>query len=238
MMTVFPVLALHPEEAGQAARQDFFGTAFAIAPGVFMTAAHVVANALEHGRLAIGGPAGGEGRPLGSAVVQRYECFNDRDVALLFCDVTGVTLLNAWLLHRVQVLTDLGAFGYPHAVTRSSSNVERLDVVFRAYKGHVITIRGFERLHDEPAIYEISCRFPEGMSGAPLLLNQNGSLAVTGVVLGTSTVEYGGIAHDVGIAIVCDEIVGLRSEILGGEIGARLNLDGAFLGPSLENARS
>jgi hypothetical protein len=42
MRTVFPVVALNRDDAGQAARPDFFGTAFAVAPGVFMTAAHVV----------------------------------------------------------------------------------------------------------------------------------------------------------------------------------------------------
>ena len=66
---------------------------------------------------------------------------------------------------RVQVLTDLSAFGYPHAVTRAN-DTEHFKVVYRAYKGHVITTRGFWRLPAEPAVYEISCRFPEGLSGA------------------------------------------------------------------------
>jgi len=237
MRTVFPVLALHPERAGETARPDFFGTAFAVAPGVFMTAAHVVANACAEGRLAIGGPADSEGHSMGAAVVERYERFDDRDVALLFSDVSAVTLLNVWMVRRVQVLTDLNAFGYPHAVTWSSDG-ERLNVVFRAYKGHVITIRGFERLPDEPSVYEISCPFPVGLSGAPLLLNQHGSLALTGIVLGTSTVTYGGVDQVVGIGMIADQIVRLKSTILGGELGDRLSFDGAFLVPDNWTLRS
>jgi len=30
MRTVFPVIAMNPQEAGQMARPDFFGTAFAV----------------------------------------------------------------------------------------------------------------------------------------------------------------------------------------------------------------
>jgi hypothetical protein len=56
MRTVFPVLATTPETT-ELARPEFFGTAFAIGAGVF-TAAHVVTAALEHGQLALGGPAG------------------------------------------------------------------------------------------------------------------------------------------------------------------------------------
>ena len=62
--TVFPVLAVRPDAKGQAARPDFFGTAFAVGPGVFMTAAHVVVAAEEHGAVALAGPTG-DGQPVG-----------------------------------------------------------------------------------------------------------------------------------------------------------------------------
>jgi hypothetical protein len=101
---------------------------------------------------------------MGAAQVNHFEAWVDRDLALLFCDAQDVTPLNQWLIERVQVLTDLSSFGYPHAVTKSAG-ADRLDVVFRAYKGHVITVRGFDRLNGSPAVYEISCPFPQGMSG-------------------------------------------------------------------------
>src|SRR5436190_55296 len=113
--TVFPVVAVEPNDAGQLARPDFFGTAFAVAPGIFMTAAHVASAAQEHGELAIGGPVP-EQSMMGGARVTAVETIPDRDIALLFCDAPGVTLLNSWLTTRLQVLTELRSFGYPHAV--------------------------------------------------------------------------------------------------------------------------
>jgi hypothetical protein len=212
--TVFPVVALHPESAGEMARPDFFGTAFAVAQGVFMTAAHVVEEAVAAGELGIGGPVGGEGRPLGAVRARRWEVWTDRDLALVSCDVSGLTVLNTWLTHRAQVLTDVSTFGYPHAVTPSPSG-DRLEVVFRAYKGYVITIRGFDRLAGAPAVYEVSSPFPVGLSGAPLLMEKDGTLVVLGVVIGIDTVTYAGVRNDVGIAVVGDELFTLRSRMLG-----------------------
>jgi hypothetical protein len=190
-----------------------------------MTAAHVVTAATEHGQLALAGP-GREQPMMGAARVEHFETWPDRDVALLFCNAPDVTLLDTWLERRVQVLTDLSAFGYPHAVTTSSAG-DRLDVVFRAYKGYVITIRGFERLNGSPAVYEVSCPFPEGMSGAPVIWNVGDRLVVAGVVLGVDTVSYGGVEHSVGIAMASDEIAPLHSEQLGGVLGNKLGLTAA-----------
>src|SRR4029450_162862 len=124
------------------ARPDFFGTAFAVGPGVFMTADHVVEEASGVGQLAIGGPSSRDGQPIvGAARAVAVERWPERDIALLFCNVNPAetTVLDHWLGPRVQVLTDLGAFGYPHAVTQSPEG-DRYTVVFRGYKGHMITV--------------------------------------------------------------------------------------------------
>src|SRR6185369_8286483 len=118
----------------------FFGTAFAVAQGIFMTAAHVVEAARQHGQLSLAGPTG-EPAAMGGAKVDHFEVWPERDVALLFCNAPA-TVLDLWLTNRVQVLTDLSAFGFPHAITKSN-NHEQFDVLFRAYKGYVITSRGF-----------------------------------------------------------------------------------------------
>ena len=98
----------------------------------------------------------------------------------------------------------------------------------------MITTRGFARLPGKPAVYEVSCPFPEGLSGGPVLLVVQNPLVVVGVVLGVDIVEYGGVAHRVGIAMIADEIVNLRSERLGGPIGERLNLTTAKVVPGDE----
>ena len=226
MRTVFPVLALNRELHGQAARPDCFGTAFAVAPNVFMTAAHVLDAASATGKVAIGGPMSGEGVPLMGAVpADAIERWPDCDIGLVFCNAPGVTILDHWLTKPVQVLTDLSTFGYPHAITPSPAG-DRLNVIFRAYKGHVITTRGFDRLPSGPAVYEISVPFPEGLSGAPLLYSADNRLMVAGVVIGVETVTYGGAAHSVGVAMIADEIAGLHSERLKGNIAEVLGFIG------------
>lgn len=157
--TVFPVAATVTDEPGELARADFFGTAFCVAPGVFMTAAHVALAAQDRGHITIAGPTG-QGMPMGGARVSSFESWPDHDIALLYCNAPA-TALNVWMTHRVQVLMDMSSFGYPHAVTRASDH-EDFEVVFRAYKGHVITTRGFERLPNKPAVYEVSTAYPEG----------------------------------------------------------------------------
>jgi hypothetical protein len=229
--TVFPVIALRPEQTGEMARPDFFGTAFAVGPGVFMTAAHVAKAAGAHGEVAIGGPSSVDGHAiLGAARAHHVETWPDRDVALIFCTVGGLTELKLWLVRPLQLLTDLGSFGYPHAVTLGPAG-NQMRVVFRGYKGYVITTRRWERLPGEPSVYEVSCPFPLGMSGAPVLLHQDNDLAVAGMVLGIDTVEYGGVAQNVGIVLAADEIVGLNSEKLGGRIAAQLGFFGGALLP-------
>jgi hypothetical protein len=172
---------------------------------------------------------------MGAARVESWEVFPERDIALLYSGFRGATLLNTWLVNRVQLLTDLSSFGYPHAVTRSNGE-EHLEVVFRAYKGYVIATRGFERLPGKPAVYEVSCPYPEGMSGAPVLLTVGDQLAVAGVVVGISTVEYGGVAQNVGITMIGDEILELRSDKLEGLIGERLGIIPAKYGPGESGA--
>jgi len=227
LKTVFPVLAMTDEERA-AARPDFFGTAFAVAPGIFLTAAHVVTAAQQHGHLTLAGVMG-DGRSVGARRVDYWETFPEKDVALLYCEVTDMTILNTWLGGHVQVLTELRSFGYPHAVTRNDET-ESFKVLFRAYKGYVIVTRGFQRLPGEPAVYEVSCPYPEGTSGAPVLLAAEDRLVVAGMVLGVDIVEYAGVEQRVGIAMIGEEILRLRSQRLGGLIGQRLGLDLATFG--------
>jgi hypothetical protein len=222
LQTVFPVVAIAPGQDTELARPDFFGTAFAVGAGVFLTAAHVVRAAAEHGQVALGGPTSGSAG-MGGVKVENWDVWPDRDVAILFCSARPPHPLDIWLAKPVQVLTDLASFGYPHAVTRANEH-EHFEVVFRAYKGHVITTRGFDRLPGKPAVYEVSCAYPEGLSGAPVLLHHDGTLAVAGVVLGSDSVTYGGIEHRVGIAMMSDAILNFASETLGGPLERILKL--------------
>ncbi len=112
-------------------------------------------------------------------------------------------------------------------------NVQASGNVFRAYNGYVTTTRVFDRLPGQPSIYEVSCPYPSGMSGGPVLLAMDNQLAVAGVVIGSDSVTYAGVEHTVGVAMIADEIAALQSAKLGGAIRAMLNLNGAALRPRL-----
>lgn len=231
LRTVFPVVALERENHGQAVRPDFFGTAFAIAPGWFLTAGHVVQAAEERGALAIAGPTGLGSEPLGAARAIRFELFKGHDLALVQCnlDASESTLLNVLLAHELQLLTDVSSFGYPHAVTTTPAG-DQMNVLFRGYKGHVITIRSLEGFAARPLVYEVSTPFPLGMSGAPLLFSAGNAMSVVGVVLAVNTISYGDIAHHVGIALTSSAILSIRSEMLGGLLAEKLPIGVAKLG--------
>jgi len=204
-------------------RGDFWGTAFAIRSDLFLTAAHVVQNAIAEGELWLGGPTT-DRLPMGFAPIADFEVLPNLDVALLrSATPLPVTVLNEWLASRVQLLQDLSAFGYPHAATIEQEE-ERIDVVFRGYKGHVITTKGFRRLPGGPAVYEVSCPFPVGLSGAPVLWPKDNHLLVAGVVIGTDNIYYGGVEQTPGIAVVADEIARAESMLLGGVLGEKAPL--------------
>jgi hypothetical protein len=229
MTTVFPVVAMKDTAGSEAARPDSFGTAFSISPGVFITAAHVVHEASAIGAVALVGSVT-KGEPFGVARATHIEIWDDVDIAIVFAE-PRVTLLNVLLATRLQVLTDVASFGYPHAFTYVPDDPRnpRIDVVFRAYKGHIVTTRAFERLKAAPAIYEVSSPFPPGMSGAPLLYQQQSQLAVAGVVIGCPKVHYRGMKQRVGAAVLIDEIAPLRIEHTGCAIGELPDLMTAIL---------
>lgn len=230
MKTVLPVAARKPGSQ-ELTRPDFFGTAFAVAPNIFITAAHVWHAAASDGEPCITG--GKPDGPLGGAFVEAYELHDDLDIAIMRTSTKpDVTLLSSWLGHpsvdgpvqRVQVLTDLIAFGYPHAVTFDYERRERWNAVFRAFKGHVIVVRGFDRLPNSPAVYEVSTPFPEGLSGAPVLWGHNDRLVVVGIVIGRDSVIYAGEEQRAGIALVADELLHRESALLGGTFAEKLEL--------------
>jgi hypothetical protein len=210
MNTVFPVVAMKEDQGAEGARPDSFGTAFCVSPGVFITAAHVVHEASEVGPVALVGSVAPD-QPFGVARATHIEIFDAVDVAVLFAE-PQVTLLNVLLGTRLQALSDVASFGYPHSFTYLPDDPRhpRVDVVFRAYKGHTITTRAFERLSAQPAIYEVSCPFPPGMSGAPLLYQHRAQLALAGLVIGCPKVHYRGLTQRVGAALVVDELATLH----------------------------
>ena len=85
MKTVLPVAARR-SGSQELTRPDFFGTAFAVAPNIFITAAHVWHAAAADGEPCIAG--GKPDGPLGAAFVDGHELYDDLDIAIIRTDTT------------------------------------------------------------------------------------------------------------------------------------------------------
>ncbi|MGE3841074.1 MAG: hypothetical protein AB7I50_05750 [Vicinamibacterales bacterium] len=60
----------------------------------------------------------------------------------------------------------------------------------------------------------LRCRARIRSAGAPVLFTHGDTMAVVGMVLGSSTIEYRGMAQQVGVASVSDEILALRRVLI------------------------
>jgi len=152
------------------------GTAFALAPRLFMTAAHVLDGPKEEFSLCT---RVGEGQGLTAWPVIDYEPFLDIDVALVECELPDAAMFR-WHSQELDMLTDVIAMGYPFAI-------DEADLVgrARALKGYVVCAdtAGASEIRGTPRIYELSFQSPRGLSGAPLLVPTPQGLEVAGVMV-------------------------------------------------------
>lgn len=191
----------------------FHGTAFCLAPSLFLTAAHVFRDAKNDGddvcvaRLTPGNFHG--------VTVQDVELFEDIDLALLHCPGLAADILPlsfAPLPYLADVIAAGFAFGFEPPVFH-----------MRAFKGYIVNRRAHNRFGASPPGYELSFIPPPGLSGAPLLtLMADGVPHVCGIVLEHYTAEFQDRRMDLGIALDTEELLTLESRIVGGSIAERL----------------
>jgi hypothetical protein len=190
----------------------FHGTAFSLAPHLFLTAAHVLRDAQADGEVAVARLTPGQYQ---GQIVRDFEIFDDIDLALLHCPNLVAEILPfhfASLLFLADVFAMGFAFGFEPPIYH-----------LRAFKGHVVTRRGLNILPGVPPGYELSFVPPPGLSGAPLLTSlPDGSTGVVGMVLQHQTVEFRERRMDLGLALDIQELLTLESRLVGGSIAERL----------------
>jgi hypothetical protein len=191
----------------------FHGTAFCLAPNLFLTAGHVFRDAQGDGeevavaRLTPGSHHG--------VAVQDFELFEDIDLALLHCPGLQAEIL-PFNFDPLEFLVDVFAMGFAFGLEPPFFHL-------RAFKGYVVNRRSLTSLRGHPPGYELSFVPPPGLSGAPLLTSfPGGPDAVTGVILQHFTAEFNGRRMELGLALDIGEILTLESKILGGSIAERL----------------
>jgi len=195
-----------------------------------MTAGHVLEKVFSHRVAAIGFPGSTGARWHGSSI---------REKELLGCDigvfraeeVPHAPALNWGDGGSLLLCEGVQAIGYPYGL-----DLELRTVVVRAFQGHIVSERKFARLAERPRVYELSFQGPRGLSGAPLLTTE-GEGRVAGVIVGNAitemevysereelkepgreTVLIKTEALHLGIAVTANEILNLRSQLLGGTV--------------------
>jgi len=190
----------------------FYGTAFCIAPDLFLTAAHVFKDARGDGDVALARLTPGN---FHAQIVSDFDIFDDIDLALLHCNNLPAEILPL-NLSPLNFLHDVFAMGYPFGL-------EPPHYYLRAFKGHIVTRRSLASLPGGPPGYELSFAPPPGLSGAPLLIHlPDGTQAITGMVLQHHTAEYRERRMELGIALDVGILETLESRIIGGKIAERL----------------
>ncbi len=174
--SVCPVARKRERASVGKSAHDICGTAFALAPRLFMTAAHVLNGPAEEFSLCT---KIREGPGLTAWPVIDFELFSDIDVALVECDLPHVDMFS-WHTQELDMLTDVIAMGYPFAIDEAD-----LFGRARALKGYVVCAdtAGASEISGKPRIYELTFQSPRGLSGAPLLVPTAQGLRVAGVMI-------------------------------------------------------
>jgi hypothetical protein len=199
-------------------RGEFHGTAFCLAPNLFVTAAHVYEAAVATGAVALGRL---DPRDTHVQLVEDAEVFGDVDLALMLCPNLDADVL-PFNFDRLEWLTDVLCFGFAFGSELSAKEGQPHVYHLRAFRGYVVVRRGLTQLPGVPPGYEISFPPPPGLSGAALLVPQAGDPAVTGVVLTHHTAELAGRRMDLGLAVDSEELLTIESRIIGGSIAERV----------------
>lgn len=200
-------------------RGEFHGTAFSLAPDLFVTAAHVYEAAAESGEVALArlGPPSQQVQ-----LVRDAEVYPNIDLALMFCPnlATEIMPLN---FEALDWLTDVFSFGYAFGLEVTATAGEPHVYHLRAFRGHIVTRRGLTQLQGVPPGYEVSFVPPPGLSGAALLaLHGATGPVVTGIVLKHHVAELAGRRMELGLAVDTQELLTLESRLVGGSIAERL----------------
>ena len=190
----------------------FHGTAFCLAPDVFLTAAHVFKAAEGDGEVAVARLTPEQHH---AQAVADSEIFGHLDLAVLRCPGLAAQIL-PFHFEPLPWLEDVCAFGFPFGF-------EPPVYYLRGFKGHVVTRRGLPPGPEGPAAYELSFVPPPGLSGAPLLAAPApGAFAVVGMILRHHVAEFRDRRMELGLALDISELLPLNSRILGGTIGERV----------------
>ena len=176
---VFPVIGGYELNKDTYRVQQVYGTSFSLGGGFFATAAHVIRNANKHPVVTVGFTQ--PSKSWSSHSIERFELFEDFDFAVFYAPKMTNTKQLRWAFCEMAILDGIRTFGYPHAY-----DSEHAVINARGFCGHIVTDTIYYLLRAKPKIFELSCQCPKGISGAPLIADNN---EVIGMIVGNRSVE-------------------------------------------------
>jgi len=234
----FPIMGVSAEKKAVA----ICGTAFALGPDMYLTAAHVWQNALAYPVRAIGMRR--RGAPdMTLYTVPEAETLDAFDLAILRTSAPAQNKALFWTTDALPLFSEVRAFGYAYGFDVASGLLN-----FRGFQGRIAGGSSLNHLSGKPPVYELSFSCPCGLSGAPLVCRDSDPKdKIGGVILTnhiteitvssetetlvettpektvTETVTKVEALH-LGIAIRSSVVVGIHSAMLAGTIGDWLRL--------------
>jgi hypothetical protein len=192
-----PVLSVevHSDGSVRTRKPIVYGTAFPIAPGLFVTAGHVLRDANSDGEPVLSVVVPGE--PMRPFRVGMYEVFESIDLGLLVCEqLRHLPPLTPDFDRPLRLLAQVSAVGFPLAM-----DAEYVSLTPRAFGGFVVARRDLRLLPAQPTGYEVSFFAPQGLSGAPLISTAHGKPRCYGYMVQQATLGLGTDVTPVGIAV-------------------------------------
>ena len=156
-----------------------YGTCFCIIDDLFVTAGHVLRQALEHEYCGVGFKAADRYQ-----IVQfsEHELHEEIDVAVFRAGLNGQTVFP--LEHELlPMLFPVNTAGFPYAM-----NIDVGSLTLRAFQGSIVSYARSRQFEGNPESYELSFTCPRGLSGAPLWKGID-TPTIAGVVVGNSVSE-------------------------------------------------
>lgn len=162
---------------------NIVGTAFAIGNNLYMTAWHVLEQAIEFKLPAIGLQEKDDTDSFDFVPIEEYEYHKEYDIAVFTVNHQerkhNVRAL-PWISSPLAIFHPVSSMGYPY-----SFDTEKKSLFPRGYSGNIVVGRTWRDrsnyLTANPEILEVSYISPRGLSGAPLIFNQK---FICGVTLG------------------------------------------------------
>jgi hypothetical protein len=244
-----PIINAVEGENGICRIKQEYGTAFSIGRDLILTAGHSVAKPDEPDRLIVALPksfSGTLGTDTEYLSIVEAERIATHDIGVARVSInfenTFPTLVRAhWSFDRLPHLADVGCGGFPHALNILEFNA----MAYRSHKGYIVAYlpHRFASDSDPFEIYEVSFQVAIGMSGAPLIRLDHGTVA--GVLVGTRETDVRLVLEQeissegqrvettttvqrvhYGVAIPSFVIANLKFDLLGGTVREYLQRQG------------